>query len=132
MARRSRGQGTEGAGAQLHEVPAESVLLITASAIISRDGCGENRVCIGSKLRPRKVSDFADWKPEARPDRIDLRSTGAEQSEVLIGDFQAATFKAEGTFLRMGGGSLGGKARGLAFVRHLLYIRTVYAASSRE
>ena len=46
----------------------------------------------------------------------------SEQSQVLIGDFNAATFKAtEGFFLRIGGGSLGGKARGLAFIRHLLH-----------
>jgi hypothetical protein len=40
---------------------------------------------------------------------------------VLIGDFRADTFKpSESSFLRIGSGSLGGKARGLAFVRHLL------------
>jgi hypothetical protein len=40
---------------------------------------------------------------------------------VLIGDFRADTFKpSESNFLRIGSGSLGGKARGLAFVRHLL------------
>ena len=44
-----------------------------------------------------------------------------EQSELLIGDFNADTFKpSETSFLRIGAGSLGGKARGLAFVRHLL------------
>ncbi len=40
---------------------------------------------------------------------------------MLIGDFRADTFQpSESSFLRIGSGSLGGKARGLAFVRHLL------------
>ncbi len=49
-----------------------------------------------------------------------------EQNEVLIGDFKADTFKpSESSFLRIGSGSLGGKARGLAFVRHLLRTRRI-------
>jgi phosphoenolpyruvate synthase/pyruvate phosphate dikinase len=45
-----------------------------------------------------------------------------EQSQVLVGDFNPTTFKSsDAFFLRIGGGSLGGKARGLAFVRHLLH-----------
>ena len=47
-----------------------------------------------------------------------------EQSDVLIGDFRPAAFHSGGSyFLRIGSGSLGGKARGLAFVRHLLHKR---------
>src|SRR5205085_2394291 len=52
----------------------------------------------------------------------DLRELFTEQNQVLIGDFQSGTFKATPDFfLRLGGGSLGGKARGLAFVRYLLH-----------
>src|SRR5258708_19036482 len=76
---------------------------------------------LAAKLRPRKVSDFAS--PEhLRHDLIDsINDYRREQSELLIGDFNADTFKpSESSFLRIGAGSLGGKARGLAFVRHLL------------
>jgi hypothetical protein len=76
---------------------------------------------LAAKLRPRKVSDFAS--PEhLRRDLIEsIHEYRREQSEVLIGDFRADTFKpSESGFLRIGAGSLGGKARGLAFVRHLL------------
>jgi len=45
-----------------------------------------------------------------------------EQSQVLIGDFNRITFQRSlRTSSGLGGGSLGGKARGLAFVRHLLH-----------
>jgi hypothetical protein len=76
---------------------------------------------LAAKLRPRKVSDFAS--PEhLRRDLIEsINDYRREQSELLIGDFNADTFKPSETgFLRIGAGSLGGKARGLAFVRHLL------------
>jgi hypothetical protein len=45
-----------------------------------------------------------------------------EQKQALVGDFQPANFRpSAGFFLRFGIGSLGGKARGLTFVRHLLH-----------
>ncbi len=81
---------------------------------------------LAAKLRPRKVSDFKG--PEhLRRDLIDsISDYRREQNEVLIGDFKAETFKpSESSFLRIGSGSLGGKARGLAFVRHLLRTRRI-------
>src|SRR5438128_41871 len=81
---------------------------------------------LAQKLRPRKVSDFATYD-DLRRDLIEsIAEYRSEQSQVLIGDFNSATFKpAEAFFLRIGGGSLGGKARGLAFVRHLLHTHRV-------
>jgi len=81
---------------------------------------------LAAKLRPRKVSDFSG--PEhLRRDLIDsIEDYRREQNEVLIADFKADTFKpSESSFLRIGDGSLGGKARGLAFVRHLLRTRRI-------
>src|SRR5271165_4236391 len=60
---------------------------------------------------------------ELRRDLIDaITSYRREQSQTLVGDFNAETFQPEDAFfLRIGDGSLGGKARGLAFARHLLH-----------
>ena len=81
---------------------------------------------VAQKLRPRKVSDFPTGEALRRDLIESIAEYRREQSGLLIGDFNRATFKAsDGTFLRMGGGSLGGKARGLAFVRHLLYTNRV-------
>src|SRR5579871_4664904 len=76
---------------------------------------------LAAKLRPRKVSDF-NGPEHLRRDLIEsINDYRREQNEVLIGDFKADTFNpAQSSFLRIGDGSLGGKARGLAFVRHLL------------
>ncbi len=105
----------------LQTVPEESVVFHSQSNHFSHWLMARTEFALAAKLRPRKVSDFAS--PEhLRRDLIEsINQYRREQSEVLIGDFRADTFKpSESNFLRIGSGSLGGKARGLAFVRHLL------------
>jgi CheY-like chemotaxis protein len=105
----------------LQTVPEESVVFHSQSNHFSHWLMARTEFALAAKLRPRKVSDFAS--PEhLRRDLIEsINEYRREQSEVLIGDFRADTFKpSESNFLRIGSGSLGGKARGLAFVRHLL------------
>jgi hypothetical protein len=106
---------------QLRTVPVESVVFHSQSNHFSHWLMARTEFALAAKLRPRKVSDFES--PEAmRRDLIEsIHEYRREQNEVLIGDFRADTFKSsESSFLRIGSGSLGGKARGLAFVRHLL------------
>jgi CheY-like chemotaxis protein len=106
---------------QLRTVPAESLVFHSQSNHFSHWLMARTEFALAAKLRPRKVSDFAS--PEhLRRDLIEsIHEYRREQGEVLIGDFKADTFKpSESNFLRIGSGSLGGKARGLAFVRHLL------------
>jgi hypothetical protein len=106
---------------QLQTVPAESIVFHSQSNHFSHWLMARTEFALAAKLRPRKVSDFPS--PEhLRRDLIEsINDYRREQSEVLIGDFRADTFKpSESSFLRIGSGSLGGKARGLAFVRHLL------------
>ena len=106
----------------LHTVPAESIAFHSQRNHFSRWLTARTEFALAQKLRPRKVSDFRDLE-ELRHDLIDsINDYRREQSEVLIGDFDRLTFRAgDSFFLRIGSGSLGGKARGLAFVRHLLY-----------
>jgi hypothetical protein len=106
---------------QLQTVPAESIVFHAQSNHFSHWLVARTEFALAAKLRPRKVTDFAS--PEhLRRDLIEsIHEYRREQGEVLIGDFKADTFKpSESSFLRIGSGSLGGKARGLAFVRHLL------------
>src|ERR1700736_4788304 len=106
---------------QLQTVPAESIVFHAQSNHFSHWLVARTEFALAAKLRPRKVSDFAS--PEhLRRDLIEsIHEYRREQGEVLIGDFKGDTFKpSESSFLRIGSGSLGGKARGLAFVRHLL------------
>ena len=109
---------------QLHKVPAESIAYHSQRNHFSRWLTPRTEFALSQKLRPRKVSDFPSLEA-LRHDLIDsINDYRHEQNEILIGDFNAATFKSgDAFFLRIGAGSLGGKARGLAFVRHLLYKR---------
>src|SRR5713226_1557190 len=107
---------------QVQTVPPESLTYHAQSNHFSHWLMARTEFALAAKLRPRKVSDFTG--PEhLRSDLIEsINDYRREQSELLIGDFNADTFKpSESGFLRIGAGSLGGKARGLAFVRHLLH-----------
>jgi len=106
----------------LREVPAESIAYHAQSNHFSHWLTARTEFALAQKLRPRKVSDFPSYEHLRRDLINSISEYRSEQSQVLIGDFNPSTFKANETFfLRIGGGSLGGKARGLAFVRHLLH-----------
>jgi len=108
--------------AALHTVPAASIAYHGRSNHFSHWLMARTEFALAQKLRPRRVSDFPTHE-DVRRDLIDsIAEYRQEQNQVLIGEFTPATFKAEGAFfLRIGEGSLGGKARGLAFARHLLH-----------
>src|SRR5581483_12103310 len=97
---------------KLAEVPAESIAYHSERNHFSRWLRARTEFALAQKLRPRKVSDFPTVD-DLRHDLIDsITEYRAEQSQVLIGDFNPTTFKAtDDCFLRIGGGSLGGKAR---------------------
>ncbi len=107
--------------ANLRSVPPESVAFHAQRNHFSRWLRARTEFALAQKLRPRKVTDFATVE-DLRKNLVEaIAEYRREQSEVLIGDFKADTFQpADSLFLRIGAGSLGGKARGLAFMRHLL------------
>jgi CheY-like chemotaxis protein len=107
--------------AALQEVPAESIAYHAQSNHFSHWLMARTEFALAQKLRPRKVSDFTSTEHLRRDLIQSIADYRSEQSEVLIGDFSpAALTSTDAFFLRMGEGSLGGKARGLAFMRHLL------------
>ena len=115
----------------LHQVPAESLAYHSERNHFSRWLRARTEFALAQKLRPRKVSDFATLA-DLRQDIIDsIAEYRREQRQALIGDFSPSVFQPNDTFfLRIGGGSLGGKARGLAFVRHLFRERQIAARFS--
>jgi CheY-like chemotaxis protein len=119
-----RAKGLNELEEKLQTVPAESLMHHAQRNHFSHWLMARTEFALAAKLRPRRVSDFTDAE-HLRRDLIDsIASYRREQSEILIGDFMADTFKpSESSFLRIGSGSLGGKARGLAFVRHFLRTR---------
>jgi CheY-like chemotaxis protein len=110
----------------LQRVPADSLMFHAQRNHFSHWLMARTEFALAAKLRPRRVSDF-NGPEHLRHDLIEsINDYRREQNEVLIGDFKADTFKpSQSSFLRIGSGSLGGKARGLAFVRHLLRTRRI-------
>jgi CheY-like chemotaxis protein len=75
---------------------------------------------LADKLRPSRVSDFKTHE-DLRQSLIEsIAEYRRAQSHASVTDFDRQAFDATGSFYRIGGGSLGGKARGLAFARTLL------------
>lgn len=77
---------------------------------------------LADKLKPRKVSDYPST--DALRDYLieSLRNSRRELQRELLVDFSKESFDPDTGFARIGGGSLGGKGRGLAFMHHLLNI----------
>jgi CheY-like chemotaxis protein len=110
----------------LQTVPADSLMFHAQRNHFSHWLMARTEFALAAKLRPRKVSDFNGPEHLRRDLIASINDYRAEQNEVLIGDFRPDTFKpSQSSFLRIGSGSLGGKARGLAFIRHLLRTRRI-------
>ena len=110
----------------LQTLPADSLMYHAQRNHFSHWLMARTEFALAAKLRPRKVSDFNGPEHLRRDLIASIHDYRREQNEVLIGDFKPDTFKpSESSFLRIGSGSLGGKARGLAFVRHLLRTRRI-------
>jgi len=112
--------------ALLHTVPAESIAFHGQRNHFSHWLMARTEFALSQKFRPRKVSDYPTIE-DLRRNLIDsIGEYRREQSDILIGDFKPAAFPSGGSyFLRIGAGSLGGKARGLAFIRHMLHKRRI-------
>ncbi len=106
---------------KLRTVPAESVGYHGERNHFSKWLKARTEFALAHRLRPRKVSDFATLE-DLRADLIRaIQEYRQEMKEGIVADFDRETFDGTTTFSRIGGGSLGGKARGLAFVNRLLY-----------
>jgi hypothetical protein len=76
---------------------------------------------LAEKIRHQKVNDFESIE-EIRAYLIkSLRNYRKIRQKGILTDFSKETFDITYSFARIGGGSLGGKARGLSFLNKLIY-----------
>ena len=106
---------------RLKTVPVESIAYHGQRNHFSMWFRARTEFALARKLRPRTVKEFPTLE-DLRHDIIaSIAEYRREQSESLVADFDRRTFDPNAAFFaRVGSGSLGGKARGLAFVRFLL------------
>ncbi len=105
---------------QLKIVPEESIVYHASRNHFSNWLKARTEFWLAHRLRPRKVSDYISIE-ELRKDLIfSLRNYRHMRQRGIITDFTKETFDPKSSFARIGGGSLGGKARGLGFVNTLI------------
>ena len=75
---------------------------------------------LAERLRPRKVSDFETVEDLRRELMRAIQEYRQSRAHGVVVDFDPATYDPATTLSRLGGGSPGGKARGLAFIERLV------------
>lgn len=104
---------------QLNIIPEESLLYHSERNHFSNWLKARTEFWLAYKLRPRKITDY-ESPQQLRESLINyVRDFRIGRQRGVILDFNKETFD-ESTFARIGGGSLGGKARGLGFINNLL------------
>ncbi len=106
--------------AKLAVIPDESLIHHGARNDFSNWLKARTEFDLASRLRPRRVSDFGSVS-ELRADLIlQLHEHRTSRQRGLLTEFSKDTFDPGASFARSGGGSVGGKARGLAFINLLV------------
>jgi hypothetical protein len=105
---------------KLQSVPAESLAYHGERNHFSNWLKARTEFALAEALRPRKVSDFGSLE-ELRHEVVrGITEYRHEWDKVIVADFDRDRYDPLISIARIGGGSLGGKARGLAFVNRLL------------
>jgi DNA-binding NarL/FixJ family response regulator len=104
----------------LARVPVESIVFHANHNHFSNWLMARTEFEAAARLQPSRVSDFdtlEDMRAHLIRSLADLR---ARTQTGVITDFSPSKFDVASSFTRIGGGSIGGKARGLAFVNALI------------
>jgi CheY-like chemotaxis protein len=105
---------------QIQSVPEESLRFHGERNHFSNWLKARTEFWLAHQLRPRKVADYQSIE-ELRHDLIDsLKNYRTIRQRGIITDFVKERFDPDTSVARIGGGSLGGKARGLGFVNTLI------------
>jgi CheY-like chemotaxis protein len=104
----------------LRKVPVESVVYHAEHNHFSTWLKARTEFDLAHHLRPRTSADYMTMEDRRRYLIDEINAYRREQTRESVSDFDPGTFDPENSFARVGEGSLGGKARALAFARHLL------------
>jgi len=106
---------------ELKSVPEESIRYHAECNHFSNWLKARTEFGLAHKLRPRKVSDFESIEELRELLISSLKEYRNVRQRGIIIDFDKESFYPLSSFSRIGGGSLGGKARGLSFINKLIY-----------
>ncbi len=105
---------------KLKTVPADCIMFHASRNHFSNWLKARTEFWLAHQLRPRKVSDYSSAEALREYLVKALHTYRLQRQRGIIADFNKESFDPESSFARIGGGSLGGKARGLGFVNTLI------------
>lgn len=106
----------------LKDIPKESLLYHGNRNDFSRWLFARSEILLGQQVRPLTFEDFDGDVESVRAFLVDsLAARRKLKQKGVVVDFDATEFDPDTDFLKIGKGSLGGKARGLAFLSTLLH-----------
>ncbi len=104
----------------IRRVPIESLEYHARRNHISNWLMARSEFELAEILKPQDVGDFDSLEEMREFTLAALEARFRQVRRGVIADFSTTEFDPESLFLRIGDGSLGGKARGIAFLNHLL------------
>jgi hypothetical protein len=111
----------------LPEIPEDDLIRHAAGNHFSTWFRARGEIELAHRVRPLGVSDFSSTR-SMRDHMIHcLRENRKRQRKAVVIDFSPEDFDPESDFVKIGDGSLGGKARGLAFMSTLIQDETELA-----
>ncbi len=104
----------------LHSVPSESIRYHAEHRHFSRWLVARTLFHIGKELKFRTIDDFGGVEGLREHCIGTLRQARIAEQQGMITNFSEHHVRSESPFVRLGRGSIGGKARGLAFINSML------------
>ena len=110
----------------LKTIPAAAFRRLTDNNYLSKWLFARGLFGLGRKLSPIRAEDYEDVESHRRADVRVIHDYRISQAQGVVAAFNPETYNDAIWFSRMGNGSIGGKARGLAFLNHMLHKYDLY------
>ncbi len=108
---------------ELHQIPGQAFVHHCNCNDFSRWLFARGEIELASRLRPVRDADFQDVESHRRYMIELIHRRRLDRQKGVVVNFDPQAFDVDSEFLKIGNGSLGGKARGLAFISAWLYRR---------
>jgi hypothetical protein len=105
---------------RMAEIPEDAFLHHCNRNDFSRWLFARTEITLASKVRPLRDADFQSVESHREYLISIIRARRSRRQKGIVVNFEAGDFDLDAEFFKVGKGSLGGKARGLAFVGNLL------------
>ncbi len=104
----------------IHQVPDESVVYHLSRHHLATWALARGENSLAAAFRQRKLAEFVNLRDAREFVSESLRQLRIDRRRGVVSDFTRTSVDPTMPFVRLGGGSLGGKGRGIAFLAALL------------